>query len=35
MEESVAIILNLQDLIHIRITAKAYIIIGAYKQAHT
>jgi hypothetical protein len=35
MEESVAIILNPQDSICMRITTKAYIIIGAYKQAHT
>jgi len=31
----VAILLSLQYLIYIRITAKEYIIICAYKQAHT
>jgi hypothetical protein len=31
----VAILLNLQDSICMRITAKVYITIGAHKQAHT
>jgi hypothetical protein len=34
IKEGVAILLNLQYLIYIRITAKEYIIIYTYKQTH-